>query len=58
VKGPLQMNETPSSFKFKLFGLELSGTGKLGIFAALFLALLTLLCVFASTYLQDVPGFA
>lgn len=50
------MKESPSSFKFKLIGLEVSGTGKLGIFAALFLALLTIL-LFASTYFQDVPGF-
>jgi len=59
VKGPLRMKEIPSfQFKFKLFGLELSGTGKLGIFAALFLALLTLLFLFASTYLQGVAEFA
>lgn len=51
------MKETPSSFTFKLFGLEVSGTGKLGIFVALFLVLLTLLFVVASTYSQDATGF-
>lgn len=47
------MKEPPASFTFKVFGLEVSGTGRLGIFAALFLVMLTLLCALASNYFPE-----